>query len=156
MAVQPALGFYQSTDALTLTLVDESVYTTPPITDYTRKVQLWTGKDGTGTMLDELDFVDSELTVDYALTADKYISAVLIFTGSPAVADTTINFTTQQFEVNALNSLLNANCGCGTTKTCGKSTMGFIYLYQSQVATLAGNSGLANSFIQSSLKWLNS
>lgn len=156
MAVIPSVSHSQSSDGKTLTILDTSDYSTGDINNYTRKVQLWSGINGSGTMITEIPFDGVSLELTYAITADQYFSAKLIFTGSPAVASVYANFTPQQFEQNALNALLNKNCGCGTTKTCGKSTMGFIYLVQSQLATLAGNSGLANSFIQSSLKWLNS
>jgi len=152
MAV-PKIGFRQSTDGKTLTLIDESTLDSP-ITNYTRTVELWTGINGTGTLITTLAFSGVSLEVGYQITADQYFSAKLIHVGSPSVGLAYTNFTTQVFEQNALNGLLKANCGCGNTGNCDNLTLGFIYLTQSQVATRAGNSGLANSFIQSSLKML--
>lgn len=156
MANVSAVGYRISTDGGTLTPIDQSTYSDDPIGNYTRKVQLWTGIDGTGTMLAELDFVGDNLEVDYAWTADRYVSLKLIHTGSPAMAVAYDNVTPMQYEQNALNMLLKGDCGCKSTKPCGKASLGFIYMYQSQVATLAGNSGLANSFITSAYKVLTS
>lgn len=152
MAV-PKIGFTQSTDGKTLTLIDQSTLDAP-ITNYTRVVELWSGINGTGTLLTSLTFSVTDMEVDHAITADRYFSAKLIHTGAPTVVVAYANFTTQGFEQNVINGLLKASCGCGDIKNCDRLTLGFIYMTQSQIATMAGNSGLANSFIQSSFKML--
>jgi hypothetical protein len=155
MATIAKLSYSQSTSGGIITFTDESVLDNP-ISNYTRKVMLYSGRDGTGTLIEEIDFVGTNLTCQYEISADQYFSAILVHTGSPTVANFTLNFTTQQFEQNALNKLLKSNCGCGKTKNCDKISLGFIYLTQSQVATSAGNSGLANEFISNAYKLLTS
>lgn len=155
MADFPKVGFSESSDAKTLTLIDESTLDNP-IGNYTRKVELWTAKDGTGTKITELNFSGSSLEVEYSKSADQYFSIVLIHSGSPSVANAINNFTTERYEQNLTNNRLNANCGCSQIKGCNSLVLGFIYMTQAQVATQYGNSGLANAFIQSSYKHLNS
>lgn len=158
MALTPNLSYTQSSTGTILTIIDTSNYVAQSVdpASYVRKVQIWTLKDGTGTMLDELTFNGSELTVDYALTADLYLSLKLIFTGSPSVASFIINIGTTQFEYNALDSRLMKNCGCNNCKGCDKTTLGGLYLSRAIQQVLAGNPAKFNSYIQSSLKVLNS
>jgi hypothetical protein len=148
------LSYEQSSDAKTLTIVDESTLDNP-IANYVRTVELWTGTNATGSLIDTLTFVGVQLTVSKAITSDMYFSAKLIHTGSPSVATKIINFGTTQFEYNALDKLLLKNCGCSNTKGCDKITLGSIYLTRAQDQVLAGNSAKFNSFIQSSFKILN-
>lgn len=155
MAVVPSISFEQSSDGKTLTLIDTSDYSTGNINSYSRAVELWSGINGTGTLLYSLPFTGTNLQVTQQLTSDRYFSAKLKFTGSPAVAPAYANFTTQQFEQNLLNERLAKDCGCSKGSGCDKSFNGFLYMYSAQVATLAGNSALANSFINASFKWLS-
>lgn len=154
MANNPKLGYLQSTDSKTLTLIDESTLDNP-ITNYVRTVELYNNIDASGTLIDTLTFTGSQLTVDKAITADQYWSAKLIHTGSPSVASTIINFGTTQFEYNALDKLLLVNCGCSKTKGCDKTTLGALYLKRAEDQVLFGNPAKFNSYIQSSLKVLN-
>lgn len=156
MAVIPSLNYNQSSDGKTLTLIDTSDYTTGTIGDYTRKVELYSGINGTGTLLDTLNFVGTSLTVEKEITEDRYYSGKFIFTGSPSVATTYMNFGTTQFEYNALDKLLLVNCGCSKTKGCDKTTLGALYLKRAEDQVLFGNPAKFNSFIQASFKVLNS
>lgn len=153
MAVVAKIEYAQSPDGKTLTLIDASDYTTGNINNYTRTVQLYSGKDGTGDLITTLNFVGAALTVDYAITKDQYFSAKLNFVGSPAVASVYSNFTTREFELNALYKNTNKGCGC-QSKNCSPTFYGFIDMYLAQTATKAGNSGLANSLISGSAAWL--
>lgn len=155
MATTPKLEYTQSPDGKTLTFIDATTYD-DPIGNYTRVVELYSSIDGTGTLLATLPFTGTELEVDYAVTVDRYYGVKLSFVGSPSVSPAYLNVTTRQFEINALFNLNSKNCGCVKSGTCDKRFNGFMDMYMSQVATLAGNSALANTSITSSLKWLNS
>lgn len=154
MAVVPKITHSESPDGKTLTLIDSSDYTTGNINNYTRKVELYSGINGTGSLITSIDFVGTNLSVDYETTADRYYSAKLIFTGTPSVASVYTNFVTVQREYNALNKFLNRGCGCGSKSESEKVRYGFIYLKLAEKATLGGNSGLANQNITASAKWL--
>lgn len=147
------LSYSQSNTGKILTFVDESVIA-DPISNYDRTVQIWSGKDGTGELIDTLTFADSDLTVDYAIDADQYWSARLIYTGSPIQTSVVINFVSRRFELNLLISNSKKNCGC-VSKNCDSKFNGFIDYYLANEATKIGNSGAANLFISSSYKWLN-
>lgn len=147
------ISYNQSSDGKTLTFVDESAIASP-ISNYTRTVQLWSGINGTGSLITTLTFAGSELTVDYAITEDRYWSARLIYIGSPTQTSVVINFVSRRFELNLLISNSKKNCGC-TTKNCDSKFNGFIDYYLANEATKIGNSGAANLFISSSYKWLN-
>lgn len=155
MANIPKVGFSQAPSGSPLSILDQSTLDSP-IGNYVRTVELYSGKDATGSLLDVLTFTGSNLSVDKVVTSDRYYSAKLTHTGSPTIPPVIINFTTQEFSQKNLNNILKANCGCGKTKNCGNMSLGFLYMYQSQVATKAGNSGLANSFINTSFKLLTS
>lgn len=150
----PNLSYSQSSDGKTLTFSDDTVYD-DPITNYVRTVELYTSLNATGTLLATLTFLGSNLTVDYNITADSYISAKLVHVGSPSMASKIINFTTSRFEYNALFTASKKNCNC-VSKKCSPIVYGFIDTYLAQVATDFGNSGLANNFITSASKWLQS
>lgn len=156
MAVIPSLNFNQSSDGKTLTLIDTSDYTTGTIGNYTRKVELYSGINGTGTLIDTLNFTGTSLTVEKEITSDVYLSAKFIFTGSPSVTTTYMNFGTTQFEYISLDKRLLNNCGCNNCKGCDKTTLGALYLKRAEDQVLFGNPAKFNSFIQASLKVLNS
>lgn len=149
----PKIEYSQSTNGKVLTFTDSTIYDSP-IGNYTRKVQLYSGKDASGTLIAEIPFTGSELTTTYSITKDQYFSARLVFSGSPSIPSAIVNFTTTQYEWNALYNLNGAKCGCVKAGNCDAKFNGFIDLYTSQVATQAGNSGLANTLINSSYKWL--
>lgn len=150
----PKLSSLQSPDAKTMTYIDESELDAP-ISNYTRTVEIWTGINGTGEKIATLPFSGTDTTVEYAITSDLYRSAKLLHVGSPSVAPAFLNETSQQFEQNLLNGKLKKDCGCGKMKGCNNTVLGFIFMYQSQVATRAGNSGLANDYISSAYKLLS-
>lgn len=154
MAVLPSISHLQSADGKTLTLIDSSDYTTGDISAYNRRVELYTGRDGTGALIASIPFVGNNLSVDYTITKDAYYSARLIWTGTPFVTSVVTNFVLTQFEYNQLNKFLNKGCGCGSKKDSDKVRYGFIYLKLAEKATLGGNSGLANQNITASAKWL--
>lgn len=158
MALTPSLNYSQSADGKTLTIIDTSNYVAQSIdpASYVRKVQLYPLKDAGGTMLDELTFNGAEISVTYDLTQDLYLSAKLIFTGSPSVASVIRNFGTTEFEYIALDKRLKKNCGCNNCKGCDKTTLGALYLSRAEQQVLAGNPAKFNSYIQASLKVLNS
>ena len=153
MANIPKIEYSQSTDGKILTLIDATEYDSP-IGNYTRTVELWSSINGSGTLIATLAFTGTNTTVQYSLASDRYISAKLIFVGSPTITPVYVNFVTTQYEWNALYNLNGAKCGCVKAGSCDAKFNGFIDLYTSQVATQAGNSGLANTLINSSYKWL--
>jgi len=157
MALTPSLSYSQSSDGKILTIIDTSNYVAQSVdpASYVRTVEVWTLKDATGDLLDTLTFNGSELTVDYDLTADLYLSLKLIFTGSPSVASKIINIGTTMFEYIALDKRLMKNCGCSNSKGCDKTTLGALYLSRAEQQVLAGNPAKFNSYIQASLKVLN-
>lgn len=154
MANIAKIDYMQSDDGKTLVLKDSSTLDSP-IGNYVRTVRLYSDKDGSGNLLDTLTFNGSDLTVEKAITSDRYYSAVLTHTGSPSVPNAINNFGTTQFEYIALDKLLLKNCGCDKRSGCDKTTLGALYLKRAQDQVLAGNTAKFNSYIQASLKVLN-
>lgn len=148
-----SLSYSQQADGKALIFTDTTTYT-DPIANYSRKVEIWSGKDATGTKLFDVPFVGTSLTTSQAITADQYWSARIVITGSPSIASAIINFVSTRFEYNLLFEAENKVCGC-VKGNCSKTFNGFIDLYLAQVATEFGNSGLANTFITASKSWLN-
>lgn len=147
------LTYTQQADGKALIFNDGTSYD-DPITNYTRVVELFSGKDATGSLLFTVPFVGTNLTTTQAITADQYWSAKMTWVGSPSIAPVIINFVSTRFEYNLLFEAENKGCGC-VKGNCSKTFNGFIDLYLAQVATGFGNSGLANTFITASKSWLN-
>lgn len=136
--------------AQTLTITDTSI---GDKTGFTRVVEVYTGANGIGELLNTIPITDT--TATYGISEDKFRSFKLIYTGTPTIAPITVNQTSIGFSQNLLYDRLSSNCGC-EKKPCSATMLGFIYQYSSQVASRAGNSALANSFITASNKWLKS
>ena len=156
MALTPKLSWIQSLDGTKITFRDDTNYIEESVSpaDYTRTVGLYSSKDASGTILGMLTFSGSELTVEFELDKDKYISAKL--TVSDGVDDLTniINFGTTVNEYNSLtNLLLHNSCGCNK-ETDQSVRYGFIYLKVAEKAVIIGNSGAFNKFIDLSRTWL--
>ncbi len=150
----PLLTYSQSSDGKKLIFTDATTYT-DPIGNYSRTVQLYSGKDATGSLLATLTFIGAILTVEYAITADQYWSAKLIHTGSPSIGSVIINFVSTRNEYNSLFKMAKSKCNCVSNK-CSPLVYGFVDTYLAQVATDFGDSGLANNLITSAATWLNS
>jgi len=100
----------QSSDAKTLYLTDTS---TEDPTGYTRTFTLYDGINASGNLVATLVIPDGEDTVEYNLTADKYYSSRLAYTGGATLTPSVINFLTERFALNARDSALLKNCGGG-------------------------------------------
>lgn len=156
MALVPNINYLQSSDGKTLTLLDESNWGASgvDINDYTRTVQLYDGKDGSGTLIDTLTFTGSLLSVDYAVTVDRYYSAVYSAINGGTAATKTVNFATTNIEYKLLNELTSKGCGCGNKAQDDKVRYGFIYLKLAEKALLFGKVAQFNQNITTSNTWL--
>lgn len=156
MALEAKISWTQSVDGKKLYLRDDTNYTEENVSpsDYTRTVELYSGKYATGTLIDTLTFSGSNLTVEYDLAADLYISAKLTVTDGDTSLTDIINFGTNAYEYNLLTqNLLKNNCGCNKD-TDQSNRFGFIYLTLANYSVITGNSGAFNKFINESRTWL--
>lgn len=150
------LSWTQSSDGKKIIIKDDTNYPELSVSPsgYTRVVELFTGKDATGILLDTLTFIGSDLTVEYTLDEDKYLSAKLTLYGEELPLTDTINFGPTANEYNSLSNILLANkCGCDSGQD-QSTRFGFIYLKMAEKAVILGNSGAFNRFIELSRTWL--
>jgi len=141
----------QSSNATTLYLTDTS---TEDPTGYTRTFTLYDGINATGNLVATLVIPDGEDTVEYSLTADKYYSSQLSYTGGATLTPSIINFLTERFALNARDSALLKNCGGCKGKSGAKVCEANAFIEGAEDAVLFGNSAKANSFITSAYKLL--
>lgn len=157
MALEAKLSWTQTADGKKIIFRDDTNWVEESIdpSTYTRTVGVYTGKDSTGTLLQTLIFTGAELTVEFNLDEDKYLSGKLTLdNGVDEPLLDIINFGTTVNEYNSLsNILLRNNCGCD--KGQDQSTrFGFIYLKMAEKSVIMGNSGAFNRFIDLSKTWL--
>lgn len=154
--VVPILSWTQSLDGAKIIFKDDTDYIGQDVvpSDYTRTIQLYSGKDASGNMIGTLTFSGNDITIDFALDKDKYISAKFIIYDGLDELTTIINFGTTVNEYNSLTNLLLHN-SCGCNKEIDQSVrFGFIYLKVAEKAVIVGNSGAFNKFIDLSRTWL--
>lgn len=156
MALEAKLSWTQTADGTKIIFKDDTNYTEESVnpSDYTRTVEVYNNKDATGTLLDTLTFAGSNLTVEYTLAEDIYLSGKLIVDDGSTELTDIINFGPTVNEYNSLsNILLRNNCGCdkGTDQSV---RYGFIYLTMAEKSVIMGNSGSFNRFIELSRTWL--
>lgn len=157
MALEAKLSWTQTADGKKIIFRDDTNWVEESIdpADYTRTVGVYSGKDATGTLFQEIIFTDSEPIVEFDLDEDKYISGKLTLNNEvdePLVD--VINFGATVNEYNSLaNILLRNNCGCDKVQD-QNTRFGFIYLKMAEKAVIMGNSGAFNRFIDLSKVWL--
>ncbi len=156
MALEAKISWAQSVDGKTLYLTDSTNYSEEGVSpsDYTRSVQLYSGKDATGSLIATLTFTSAILTLEYELEEDMYLSARLTITDGVTPLTNTINFGTNAYEYYLLaQNMLKNGCGCNKD-TDQSNRYGFIYLTLANYSVITGNSGAFNKFINESKVWL--
>lgn len=157
MALEAKLSWTQSADGTKIIFKDDTNYVEESVNpaDYTRTVEVYNNKNATGTLLITLMFSGSELTVEYNLAQDIYLSSKLTITdGIEDPLTNIINFGPTVNEYNTLATiLLRNNCGCDKS-TDQKVRFGFLYLKMAEKSVIMGNSGAFNRFIDLSRVWL--
>lgn len=158
MAITAKATWIQSSDGLTVTLMDLSDYNiggNPPATSYART---WVIRSSTGSILYTLPIPNGELDVSFSNTVDKFYSATLSFVGTPSVSDYVMDFGTTQIEANMVDARLINNCKVNCSPKNNDSLLrGFIYMNRAERSILySGNGTRFNNFITASKLWLQS